>query len=164
MESLALLDRLRLGLVGMEALFMFVKSTVQLESLVLLDRLGQVETEALITFVESAIHLKKLSIDVSEQDENFPAALEEALRENGSLVNVCGGLMRTYSERNANLRLLLQQEPMPSADLSLVPSLFQAAKAAKKMAANIIYTIVLMDFDHLDDPRQGQLRMRPALD
>jgi hypothetical protein len=48
-------------------------------------------------------------------------------------------------------------------NLSLVPSLFQAAKDAKKMAANMILA-GLLNCDHLNDPRRGQLRMRSALD
>jgi hypothetical protein len=116
------------------------KSPRHMTSLALLRRLSTAETGALVTFVKSAVHLEKLSI-VSDQSETFHTMLGEALRENGSLLHACEGLTDVYHRRNSNLRLLLVQRPMTLADLSLLPSLFQAAKAVKKMAANIIYTL-----------------------
>jgi hypothetical protein len=98
---------------------------------------GAQEMKALAAFVKSAVHLKKLSLDLSSQRAKGRAALKEALPINGSIVDVGEGLTRKYCNRNANLRLLLQ-EPIAAANLSLVPSLFQAAKAAKKMAATMI--------------------------
>jgi hypothetical protein len=142
-----------------------IKSPPLMESLTLLGTdCEHADMEALAIFIKSAIHLKTLSVELSEQNKNFRTTLEKALRENGSVETVSMGLTRTYCDRNANLRLLLQQQPMPPANLSLVPSLFQAAKSAKNMVANIIFTTVSKGFVHLDNQQQGQLRMRSALD
>jgi hypothetical protein len=96
-------------------------------------------TEALVTFLKSAIHLKKLSVILDRMEEYERAMLINGLRENGSLVKVGRGLPRLYCRRNKQLRLLLGERPLPSAKLSLVPSLLHAAKAAKKMAPNTIF-------------------------
>jgi hypothetical protein len=112
-----------------------IKAPPHMESLALVGyRIQAATTEALAAFVKSAIHLTKLSVQFSGRAQRLRTMLQEALRENGSIVDVGEGLPRTYCDRNANLRLLLQEQP----NLSLVPSLFQAAKAAKKMAANMI--------------------------
>jgi hypothetical protein len=134
-----------------------VEAPTQMESLTLKgESLSSEVNEALATFVKSAVWLKKLSLDLSDDlDENFRTILEEALQENGSLVLACEGLTDLYCCRNANLRLLLEQQPMSLAVLSLIPSLFHAAKAAKRMAANIIYARVLMGFEHLGGKGQG---------
>jgi hypothetical protein len=133
----------------------------QMESLTLLQKLSSAETKALVAYVKSAIYLKNLSVDLSEQNgnffmalDNFCTALEGALKENGSLVYTCEGLTDKYCMRNANLGLLLGRKPMPLDDLSLIPSLFQAAKAAKKMAANMILT-GLLSCGHLDNRHHG---------
>jgi hypothetical protein len=140
-----------------------IQSPPHLESLALVGNYRvQAELEAVVAYVKSAVHLKKLSVDLRYQGENLPATLEAAIRENGSLENVCEGLPRTYCERNANLRLMLERRPMPIADLLLLPSLFQAAKATKKMAAHKILTGLLC-CDHLDDLHRGQLQIHPAL-
>jgi hypothetical protein len=114
--------------------------------------LRHAEIDALVTFVKGAVNLKKLSIHFF--DQRGRTMLENALRENGSVENVSGGLTNKYCERNVNLRLLLNQRPMPLTGLSLVPSLFHAAKPAKKMAANMILT-GLLSCDHLDARHQG---------
>jgi hypothetical protein len=143
-----------------------IKSPRHMTSIELKVPLRPAEIEALATFVKSAVHLKKLSIVFSEQSETFRMILEEALRENGSLRHACEGLTDVYHRRNANLRWLLKRRPMPLEleNLSLMPSLFQAAKAAKKMAANFIFA-GLLGCDHLDNVHhRGQLRMRPVSD
>jgi hypothetical protein len=143
-----------------------VESPKQMMSFTLLYLPGRpAEIGMLATFVRSAVHLEKLTVDVSSHAVNVRAMLEEALRENGSLIHACKGLTdNVYHRRNANLRLLLAQRPMPLADVSLLPSRLQAAKAAKKMAANFIFA-GLLGCDHLDNVHdRGQLRMRPVSD
>jgi hypothetical protein len=125
-----------------------IKSPPHMESLTLRGfNVVQTETEALAAFVKSAIHLKKLSVDSSLLDRNERAMLKVALRENGSLAKVHGGLPRTYCRRNRALHLLLKQHPIPLAKLSLVPSFCHAAKAAKKMGATLIFA-GLLGCDH----------------
>jgi hypothetical protein len=142
------------------------KSPPWMTSLVLHNRLRLAETEALVAFVKSAVHLEMVSAQVFDHVVNAHAMVEEAARENGSLIRAYEGPPCVYNRRNANLRLLLVQRPMPLEleNLSLMPSLFQAAKAAKKMAANFIFA-GLLGCDHLDNVHhRGQLRMRPVSD
>jgi hypothetical protein len=114
-----------------------IKSPKQMTSLKL--RCGGVEDIfALFMFVKSAVHLKKLTVDLSNWGEDCPEYFGDFLRENGSLVDVGEGLTRAYFLRNENLRLLLEQRPMPLTDLPLVPSLFHVAKAAKKLSPTTI--------------------------
>jgi hypothetical protein len=95
--------------------------------------------------MKSAVHLKMLAVHLSNWGEGLPELLDDVLRENGSVAG--GGCRRgTYTRllSSQKLRLLLQQRrPMPSADSPLLPNLFHAAKAAKKMSPTIVlYGIV----------------------
>jgi hypothetical protein len=147
-----------------------IKSPTQMMSFTL-QHMSPVEIEALVAFVKSAIHLKELSVNFSHRHgnlflglSNLRTMVEDALRENGSVVNVCQGLTNKYCERNTNLCLLLKRRPMPLDELSLVPSLFRAAQAANKMRAHFIFT-GLLGCDHLDNVRRrGHLRVHPVSD
>jgi hypothetical protein len=118
------------------------------------------ETEALVTYIKSAVHLKELSVNLYHADKNLRSMLTEALRVNGSVVDVGEGMPRTYCVRNSNLRSLLEQRPMPSTDLFLIPMLFQISKVAEKMAPNMLF-MGLLGCDDLGTTPQGQLRTRP---
>jgi hypothetical protein len=110
----------------------------RMESLDLLYLDGEIVVP-LVTFLKSAVHLKELLVDSSWLEANERATLENGLRGNGSLVAVGEGLRDVYCRRNTSLRLLLGQNPLPPADVLLVPKLFRAAMAAEKMAPTMIF-------------------------
>jgi hypothetical protein len=75
------------------------KAPPQMESLALVGNYGipPAVTKAVAAIVKSAVCLKKLSVESACRSPKFCVALEEALRVNGSIVDVCERLTRKYS-------------------------------------------------------------------
>jgi hypothetical protein len=124
----------------------------------------ETEIVALAAFVKSAVHLKNLSVDFScQNDEDYTSTLLEALRVNGSVMEVGDGLPFVYCLRNESLPLLLGQRPLPSGNVLLIPKLFHASKTAKKMAPNTIF-MGLLGFDSMESQHRDQKRTCLAMD
>jgi hypothetical protein len=126
-----------------------MKSPTQMTSLTLLDHMTPAKTVALARFLKSAVHLTKLSVYIKPEDKALRDMLEQSIRENGSVQDLCSGLKQVYCQRNTNIPLFLMQRPLPATDLSMVPTFFHVAKVAKKMAPTMII-MGLLGGDHLN--------------